>query len=395
MARFLKVGAVYRGYVCDFFRKHPDVATAPYADQKQALIDDCTTPLSAYSQALSRLGYETSDVVHNAAPLQLQWAREHGWTRTDLREITVQQAKEFRPEILWFDSPDGDLIQQIRAEVPSIRLAIGWEGSALSVGTTWRHLDLVLSCAPESVDRLRSLGLSCEHLNHGFNPAVSTKLRPPVQAIAISFIGSLIRRNQYHVERDHLLMKVCEQVPLQIFTPDVTWHEYYKMLVGGVLYAGLSAAEALRIRRRDSWPHFIKRSASPFRRPINPALRTLCHPPVFGLSYFQTVRDSRVSLNIHADSSPLYASNMRLFEVTGVGSCLLTDAKRNLPSLFAPDREVVTYRSADECAEKSIWLLNHTAECSRIAEQGRERTLNEHTVDHRARELDQLIQRVM
>ena len=68
------------------------------------------------------------------------------------------------------------------------------------------------------------------------------------------------------------------------------------------------------------------------------ALAARSHPPLFGLDMFQGLRDSQVTLNTHIDISPRSASNMRLFEATGAGSCLLTDRKENLDwTLFEED----------------------------------------------------------
>ena len=106
---------------------------------------------------------------------------------------------------------------------------------------------------------------------------------------------------------------------------------------------------------------------------------------------FQQLHNSRVSLNTHIDISSCYASNMRLYEATGVGSCLLTDWKDNLPELFEPDTEVVTYRSAEECVEKVRYLLEHERERSAIAEAGQRRVMREHTFDHRAADIHEFI----
>jgi spore maturation protein CgeB len=112
---------------------------------------------------------------------------------------------------------------------------------------------------------------------------------------------------------------------------------------------------------------------------------------VYGLDFYQVIRDSWVSLNIHADSSPRYASNMRLYEATGVGSCLLTDWKSNLPALFDIDKEIVSYRSSAEALEKARWLLEHPQERDEIARRGQARTLRDYTFGHQARELDSVI----
>ena len=62
-----------------------------------------------------------------------------------------------------------------------------------------------------------------------------------------------------------------------------------------------------------------------------------------------------------------------------------------MPVLFEPDTEVVTYRDAEECAEKARYLLEHEAERRAIAQAGQRRTLRDHTYTQRADQLHQII----
>jgi spore maturation protein CgeB len=107
-------------------------------------------------------------------------------------------------------------------------------------------------------------------------------------------------------------------------------------------------------------------------------------PAVFGNKMLQCLANSRVVLNVHADSSPWYASNMRLFETTGVGTLLLTEWRKNISELFEPNQEVVTFSTVEECIEKARWFLDHPAECAHVAHEGQKRTLRDHTFDIRA-----------
>ncbi len=84
---------------------------------------------------------------------------------------------------------------------------------------------------------------------------------------------------------------------------------------------------------------------------------------------------------------------MRLFEATGVGSCLLTDWKENLHELFAPDAEVLTYRTADEAVEKVEYILKNEAVRRQIAAAGQRRTLRDHNFDYRALQIDEIIRK--
>ena len=106
---------------------------------------------------------------------------------------------------------------------------------------------------------------------------------------------------------------------------------------------------------------------------------------------FGQLRAGRVALNTHIDISTHSASNMRLFEATGVGTCLLTDWKENLGDLFEPDAEVVAYRDAEECVERVKYLLANESRRRDIAAAGQRRTLRDHTFASRAALIDDII----
>ena len=107
---------------------------------------------------------------------------------------------------------------------------------------------------------------------------------------------------------------------------------------------------------------------------------------------YQKLYESSITFNNHIDISSQYASNMRLYEATGVGTCLLTDWTPDLFELFEPDVEVVTYKTVDEAIEKVRYLLVNDNERKEIAAKGQRRTLEKHNFDLRAKQLDQIIQ---
>ena len=94
---------------------------------------------------------------------------------------------------------------------------------------------------------------------------------------------------------------------------------------------------------------------------------------------------------MHGEAAGEYAANVRLFEITGVGSCMITDWKRNLNDIFEIDKEVVAFTTGDECIEKIKWLLNHQKERQEIAEAGQKRVLRDHTFKIRAGQLNEII----
>jgi hypothetical protein len=270
-------------------------------------------------------------------------------------------------------------------------------GSAIPRTDLWRYLDLALSCAPESVEHLQKIGMPAALLQHGFDPRINERLKDRDKKFDFTFIGQLIRRSEFHLQREQMLEQLATKIGIDIFSPSAEfgWKDDGKYLLKSSIYGVLQLFKSLGISEASLRSLPILRTKvdllSRPLRPVNPVLKTFLRPGVFGLDMYQLLRDSHVTLNIHADSSQRFASNMRLYETTGVGSCMVTDWKDNLPELFNPDKEMVTYRTADECLEKVSWLLQHPRERAEIAKAGQARTLRDHTYARRAIQLDRII----
>src|SRR5262249_56992222 len=110
-------------------------------------------------------------------------------------------------------------------------------------------------------------------------------------------------------------------------------------------------------------------------------------PPLWGYDMYRQLQQAQITLNIHVDIAEDFAGNMRLFEATGSGSLMITDWKVNLHEMFEPGKEVVAYRSAQECIELIQYYLEHDNERERIADAGQQRTIREHTYSRRVQRL--------
>jgi spore maturation protein CgeB len=110
---------------------------------------------------------------------------------------------------------------------------------------------------------------------------------------------------------------------------------------------------------------------------------------------YKVLRQSLLTLNHHIDIASAYAGNLRLFEATGVGTLLITDWKKNLHDMFEPGKEVVCYRTPEECAEMVQYYLEHDEEREAIARAGQQRTLRDHTYYQRMQSLLEIISRYL
>lgn len=404
--RFQRITKVAARYLKQFYEERPRLTSESYEAQHRALMSDCFGWADFWSTALARLGYETDEVVSNALPMQKRWAHEHGlgfdesaWTE----EITAAQVSAFRPDVLFVVDHhcfDAAFVRRLKSECPSIRLVLGWCGTPYTETTIFREWDMVLSCIPELVGRFREDGHTAHHVNHAFEPRILERLNLDTKpTVDFAFIGSVIKQEQFHTERERLLLKLLKKTGLQLWTESYrpTWPQLGGALLRRSAYDAMRSAERLgRLGSLLGRAPILRRVAQWEARPALPSgtnhlLAQRARPPIFGLKMLQQLRDSRVVLNTHIDISPRSASNMRLFEATGVGACLLTDWKANESELFEPGVEMVSYRSPEECVEKVRFLLEHEEERRRIAIAGQKRTLSCHTFAQRAEQLDALV----
>nr|MBA2621017.1 glycosyltransferase family 1 protein [Acidobacteriota bacterium] len=255
-------------------------------------------------------------------------------------------------------------------------------------------------CVPELVAGFRAEGVRSHHVNHGFAPRILNQLDLKSEPDTdFAFVGSVVKQNRFHLERERLLLQLVKSTNLQIWSEikRPSFKERRDIYARRNAYKIVSAARRARVSEQVLNALPLARKVAHWNAPpilnqyVDQRLARRTHPPVFGIEMFQRLRASRVVFNNHIDISQVSASNMRLFEATGVGACLLTDWRENLSDLFEPDKEVLTYRTAEECVEKVKYIFEHEAERRSIAAAGQRRTLREHTFEKLVAQLDEII----
>ncbi|MBI9086569.1 MAG: tetratricopeptide repeat protein [Desulfobacterales bacterium] len=93
---------------------------------------------------------------------------------------------------------------------------------------------------------------------------------------------------------------------------------------------------------------------------------------------------SRINLNLsNASAEQGQQIKGRNFEIPGCGGFQLSSDAENLTEYYAEDREIVIFRSDEELVDKVRYYLAHEAEREAIARNAYDRTLAEHTWQHR------------
>lgn len=262
-----------------------------------------------------------------------------------LQEIAIAQIEAQRSEVVYvqnlsfFNRANLDLLRG------QGRLLVGQISSEPPADEQLRGFDLLLSSFPHFVERFRALGVDSEFLQIGFYERVLDRLRdrridpgPEAQRPhALSFVGGIDPRYSQHRAGTELLERVAAELPLEVW---------------GYGAEGLAADSALRrAYRGEAW----------------------------GIDMYGVLARSRIVVNRHGPITAGYANNMRLFEATGAGAMLITEAAPNLADYFEPGHEVVTYDGPADLMEKLRHYLEHDEERKRIAAAGQARSLRDHS----------------
>lgn len=397
----------YPGFLNQIYSARPVLATLDYRAQFEALDREAHIwGNSTWPVVLGPLGYDVEVAIGNNERMQKTWTRERGipchpasW-QTDVAEA---QIAAFRPDLLFLTTHSGlhpGWIQHLRESNSKLRLVGIWCGMPFDSAEVFAPFDLVVTCAPELQGRFSSLGCHCRQMHHAFDPRVLHRIDADRdQDILFSFIGQLIRDPGFHQQRIRQLEDLVDALEITIFSPEPEpshpprWSPLVRArgFLGRLLRGRYSPRELLDRFLFWNTPHRFEAPPSG----ISEKLRAHTRPGVYGLAMYKILQRSQVAYNSHGEVASRFASNRRLFESTGVASCLLTDYKDNISTLFEPDREVVTFSSTAECIEKAKWLLAHPHERRTIARAGQRRTLAEHTYTQRATQLDAILREAL
>lgn len=106
-----------------------------------------------------------------------------------------------------------------------------------------------------------------------------------------------------------------------------------------------------------------------------------------GQEYGRIVRASKIHVNAF-NTVTQGANNLRTFEVTALGTLLITEYTEEVGrELFSDGVELVCYRGREELRRHVEYYLKHDEDRLRIARAGQSRTLKEHTLENRLKQL--------
>jgi len=398
--RFVRVTNNYPIYIKSFYEKHPEAHSKSYSDQYQQLTNDSFEVANAYSKNLNKIGIEAYDIISNAEILQNTWKKENNLPpETTTQELIIKQLQFYKPEVVWVD--DFSIVDKhwksiLLKQVPSIKLLVGHICAPYNsvLAEKFKLFDIMFTCIPCFKSELTKLGINTYLLYHGFETSILDRLKNENTNTESDFLftGSLYTGARSHISRIEYIENMLKAgINIDLYCNLESWP---KVMTKKGFYITINLLKKLHLENLIDIIPVLNINKSYGDTPIkyySKELLSCSKPPVFGYEMYQLLSKAKICFNIHGEIAEKCAGNIRLFEATGVGTCLVTDWKDNITDLFEPDKEIVTYRSVEECIEKVKWLLNNPTERKAIAAAGQKRTLSEHTIEHRVKTMNEII----
>ena len=395
--RILKISHYYPAYL-NYIKQKVMPFTKSYEASLAQVMMDSFALADFYGHAFRKLGHESFEIVHNFDELQDLYAKEKGLNKTGF-DLLAEQVKEVKPDILYLDTLyiPPPWLERIRLEVPQIKKVGIFNCSPGSANgdELFKICDFVITCNEHINRQYKQRGLHSFQIFHAFDRRILEQLKVEQIKNQVLFSGSLFAGSDFHDERVKVLEGLIHQQLPFVAYASVDNSPKWKVNLKRQIFLTAKALAHIPGNPLSHWRkvrNLQKAKNIPTYLNLSKELRAKLQDPLFGIKMYQTMAESLITFNIHGGISGNFAANMRMFEATGVGSCLLTDKKADLHKLFDLDYEIVTYSSPQECVEKAAWLLNNPTKARKIALAGQKRTLKDHTYEQRAEQLLEIFQ---
>ena len=401
---------LYKKSFSDFFNEH-QLSEKPYEETLQEYRDHGFMYPSGFKRHMTHAGYEVREIVSDSSELQhLWWRQQKNNTQENipsLQDIFFQQLQAWQPDIVYFQDVDAFspyILSSLKKKFPSIKILTGFKGFPPHVFSDYTHFDLLFIPYPAYQKEWNDAGIATHHLPHCFDPGDAQwgKFQEIQKEITwpCVFIGSSGYGNANQQHRYELLEKLLRRGDLEIWGLEqhrnIARDEVRTALLSLLQHIPKDSLKLLRkktealrgvsLLMRDAL--LVQEGKIPVRdwyvgkRTLQSLFPKKYHAPIFGSEYIDTMSRSLVTLNIHTDM-PGESGNIRMFEATGSGSCLLVDERQGLENLFVAGSEIVTYKNDKDCDEQLQRLIEHPEEARKIAQRGHDRTMNDHTSKQR------------
>lgn len=356
--RILQIHRYSDVYLGDFRDRHPEVELASRAAILNLLQKDGHEASQILAWHLDPDHFDARLAVSDFAELARASQQETGGRTRRRKEPIAEQIRDFQPDVIYLSSPVAGECEEISRLFENPCLMVGrWTPSRAS-GIDWGCFDLLVS----------------DH-----DPGRSSS--PPAVAIPFTILPPGYPAESF--QPDEVDSSDCDVSCFGSWEdPSGEDGDRSKLL--------LELAKATLGQPREFDPGFFIQTSAPSSLPAGVSMYR--RPPCFGAAAIRAMRGSRICVGGFANET---TSTPLLDAVAGaaLGVFQLVREDDSISANFSPGAEIETFSNTSELLDKIIHYLDHPEALRKIAENGRERCLREHTMSRRAGAFGEFVSR--
>ena len=299
-------------------------------------------------------------IFPNFKDLQEKWRLENIKSKNlNLNEIFLNQLNTIRPDLIFFQSTITlkKIIKHLNYKY------IFWDGTNLQNLKLAKKSEIVLTNIENAYFFYKKHNIKTEMIDHFFDERVLDQLDiNKKKKYNIVFIGSITNKN--HFNRSIFLHELSKIFKIDFFLGEK--NSYLRIFL--IAFYNF-------IINRHSFVRCIKYIRSQLFLNKNKAKL------YYGLEMYNLIAKSKIVLNYHIDSGK--GNNMRVFETTGVKTCLFTNGKYSLEKYFDCEKDIVCFNSLEDAKEKLKFLIKNDEIIKEISKNGQIATLSKNTFQNR------------
>lgn len=306
--------------------------------------------------------FEVIQIISNDFILQKKWCHENGIFKELKPEIILyEQIIRENPDIIFFQNTF--FLTKILNKIKKYKFFF-YDGTGENNLKIAKNSFGVLTCLKKSMLFYKENNVKSLYMPHSFNKKILEKIKVKnffSRKYDLVYSGSI--DNKGHFNRVIFLEKISQKFDVKLYISD---SRSSLKLILSIFYFLFTKGLTKTLNYIFSLYNLKKKSMR----------------PIYGNEMYKVLANSKISINYHIENSQDEAANMRLFEVLGLGCCLITDYKGNLKEFFS-NEEIITYRNTDDAILKIRGIFDDLNLAQIISKKGQERVLRDHTSDKR------------
>ena len=377
MNKILRISSVYPNLI-DNLKKNIDYKNLDYEELLKKIFDQKYSVSNNLTKNFNNKGYKCVEVINNINFLQQKWLKKYGLKKSK-DNILIQQIKFYKPNIIFIANVD--LISKIKIDelkkLNYIKLIFCFHCAPISekMIKNFSNIDFILTCTEDYKKKfLRATGKPVYLMQHAYSDSTGVKYNGKKRDIDVTFIGSLFINKKFHLKRIEIIYDLLKKFDNRFIA--INFSNYF--FIHLIIFIMKSLLNKDFYKKNLLYKLMFIYFCS--------------NKPIFGTSMFKIFNKSKILVNMHIEDTK-YAGNMRLFEGTGSGCLVLTDKKKDLKKLFKLNHELVAYKDKNALIAKIKFFLKKNIMLSKIAKNGRNKTLKFHNYENRLNILDKIIKK--